>query len=124
VPTIVYALTAAGLLAAVTLRAMMRVGRDQNSLLRSATVTISLFLTLSAPRYSWYLAWLVPFICFVPGIAWLYLTGASIFLYLLWLTADYPNVPLWLAAALFVPAWLFYWWDRRRQRARRLVPSC
>ncbi|HEU4386351.1 MAG TPA: glycosyltransferase 87 family protein, partial [Blastocatellia bacterium] len=114
-PTAVYALAAVAVLGVVIGWAMFRAGSDHKALLRYAAAVIGLFLTISAPRYSWYLACLVPFICFVPSIAWLYLTGASIFLYLLWLTTDYPNVPIWLAASLYVPPWLFHWWERRRR---------
>jgi hypothetical protein len=71
--------------------------------IRGSLGAISLFLILTSPRYGWYAAWIVPFICFVPHIAWFYLTGASVFLYLLWLTPSYPEVPLWLGAALYVP---------------------
>ncbi len=46
-----------------------------------ATTTTVLF----APHYSWYFAWLVPFLCFVPSAAVFYLTIASFLLYLTWL---------------------------------------
>ena len=123
IPTAVYAVAAIALLGFVVVRAMLRAERDHKALLRYSAAVIGLFLTLSAPRYSWYLAWLVPFLCFVPSIAWLYLTGASIFLYLLWLTTDYPNVPIWLGASLYLPAWLFYWWEQRRRSGAVPAPA-
>jgi hypothetical protein len=37
-------------------------------------------------------------------------------LYLLWLTGDYPNIPLWLGAALYLPALVLLAWERARAR--------
>jgi hypothetical protein len=39
------------------------------------------FTFLSSPHYTWYFAWLVPFLCFYPLIAVLYLTCAAGYLY-------------------------------------------
>jgi hypothetical protein len=38
-------------------------------------------VVLISPHYPWYFAWLVPFLCFHPTIAVVYLTGASTYLY-------------------------------------------
>jgi hypothetical protein len=118
VPAWVYTAVALIVLGLVVLGMMLSKSRDPLRTFRHSAVLIVLFATLSTPRYSWYLAWLVPFLCFVPSIGWLYLSGAAVLLYLLWLTLDYPNVPLWLAAAIYVPAWFFYWRERRAARIR------
>ena len=39
------------------------------------------FTILSSPHYTWYFAWLVPFLCFYPVVAVLYLTCAAGYLY-------------------------------------------
>jgi len=82
---------------------------------------------LSTPRYSWYTAWIIPFLCFAPRAGWLYLTGASVFLYFLWLIQSYPNVPLWIGAAIYAPAaallvleWMLL---KRREKSGSLSPS-
>src|SRR5207247_9063508 len=58
-----------------------------------------------SPRYAWYYVWLLPFLCFVPRFQWFYLASAAALLYLVWYTPlVYPNIPLWLGAAIYVPA--------------------
>jgi hypothetical protein len=79
---------------------------------------VGLFLVLSSPRFSWYMAWIIPFLCFVPRAGWLYLSGASVLLYLVWLTDVYPGVPLWLGAALYLPAVVLLMWERWRLRSK------
>ena len=72
------------------------------------------FTVLFSPHYAWYFAWLIPFLCFVPSIAVLYLTGVSSALYIL----PSPIDPGWVsilyapfAALLVVDGW-------RRHRSR------
>jgi hypothetical protein len=88
---------------------MIRVKRDATGVACGAAWLIGLYLILTTPRYSWYYAWLIPYLCFVPRIGWLYLASASALLYLLWYTPlVYPDIPLWLGAVIYFPAiaWL------------------
>ena len=50
--------------------------------LLAATTLIFTFLCLISPHYSWYFAWLVPFLCFFPFAAGIYLTCAASYLHL------------------------------------------
>ncbi|HVF89807.1 MAG TPA: glycosyltransferase 87 family protein [Blastocatellia bacterium] len=115
-PTPAYSAMAALALAGLALWLLFAPRRDATDLARGATRMIGLFLILSTPRYDWYIAWIIPFLVFAPGAAWLYLSGASVLLYLLWLTGDYPNIPLWLGAAIYLPVLLLLAWERMRAR--------
>jgi hypothetical protein len=47
-----------------------------------AMVLAVAFLVLLSPHYAWYFAWLVPFLCFYPSVAIIYLTCAANALYI------------------------------------------
>jgi len=47
-----------------------------------AIVLAVTFLLLLSPHYAWYFAWLVPFLCFYPSVAIIYLTCAANALYI------------------------------------------
>jgi hypothetical protein len=103
---VIIAVVALGMLAAWW---MIRVKRDATDVSRGAISLIGLYLILTTPRYSWYYAWLIPYLCFVPRIGWLYLASASVLLYLLWYTPlVHPDIPMWLGAVIYFPAiaWL------------------
>jgi hypothetical protein len=74
-----------------------------------ATSTTVLF----APHYSWYFAWLVPFLCFTPRLAVFYLTTASFILYASWL-GDSSDQMFVINSLIYLPALLigsieFFW---------------
>jgi hypothetical protein len=124
VPTPAYSAIAALALVSLAAYYLLKEKRDAINVARASVALIGLFLILSTPRYSWYAAWIIPFLCFVPRAGWLYLTGASVFLYFLWLIPSYPNIPLWIGAAIYAPAvallvleWL------RFKRVDRRAPS-
>jgi len=109
IPTDVFLVFAAACLMAVAVWWLLRVKRDASDVARGALALIGTYLLLTTPRYAWYYVWLIPFLCFAPSLGWLYLTCASVLLYLVWYTPlVYPEVPLWLGASLYVPtlAWL------------------
>lgn len=118
-PTAVYAALAVLAIAGVAALWALKPRREPLELLRASTAIIGLFLILGSPRYAWYIAWIIPFLCFVPSVAWMYLSGASILLYTLWLTTDYPNIPLWLGAAMYGPTVLLLGWERISTRWRQ-----
>jgi hypothetical protein len=78
-----------------------------------ATGTTVLF----APHFSWYFAWLVPFLCFAPALWLFYLTIASFALYGTWL-GDTTDDLLLLNSLIYLPTLLIafgeFIWRRRR----------
>ena len=83
---------------------------------RAAVTLIGLYFFLTTPRYPWYYAWILPFLCFAPRLSWLYLTGASVLLYAMWFTPMvYPEIPTWIGLAIFVPTLVFLLLESRRQ---------
>ncbi len=117
-PTPVYSLVAALALIGLALYFLFKAKRDVVDVSRASVALIGLFLILSTPRYSWYAAWIIPFLCFAPRAGWLYLTGASAFLYFLWLIPSYPNIPLWIGAAIYAPALALLLLERVRLKKR------
>ena len=115
-PVIVYMVFAALVLAALALWALLSHKRSAADVARVGASMVGLFVLLTSPRLSWYIAWIIPFLCFVPRAGWLYLSGASVLLYLVWLTDEYPGVPLWLGAALYGPALVLLAWEHWKPR--------
>jgi alpha-1,6-mannosyltransferase len=105
IPTGLFLIAALAFLIAIAVWQLTRSKRDALDVSRAAIAMIGTYLLLTTPRYAWYYVWLVPFLCFAPRLAWMYLACASALLYLVWYTPfEYPDVPLWLGAAIFVPA--------------------
>jgi hypothetical protein len=86
--------------------------------LLNSLVIASLFMVLLAPHFSWYFAWLIPFLCFIPSVPVFYLTLASFLLYLTWL-GDSPDRVLMLKLLIFAPAFLLLllvnWWRLKHE---------
>jgi hypothetical protein len=126
-PTAAYSVAAAVALIGLAVYFLLKEKRDGREVARAAVALIGLFLVLSTPRYSWYTAWIIPFLCFAPRAGWLYLTGASVFLYFLWLIPSYPNIPVWIGAAIYAPAVALLALElilvKRRERGVELKPS-
>ena len=76
-------------------------GRDDN--IKHGLIVASVFLVLVSPHFPWYFAWIIPFLCFVPSPAVIYMTLASYLLYLTWL-GDAPNQVLKMKSGIFLPA--------------------
>jgi alpha-1,6-mannosyltransferase len=72
--------TAALIMAALALFVLMR-QRSAGADLAGALLLATAFTVLSSPHYSWYFAWLVPFLCFHPIAGVVYLTCAASYLY-------------------------------------------
>lgn len=114
IPTMVFLVFGAACLITVAAWQMIKVKRDALDVSRAAMVLIGTYLLLTTPRYAWYYMWLVPFLCFAPRLGWMYLACASVLLYLVWYTPlVYPDVPLWLGAAIFVPVLAMLVWQSR-----------
>lgn len=72
---------AAAILCAMALGFSFRRPNTGGDLL-AATALIFTFLCLISPHYSWYFAWLIPFLCYYPFGAGIYLTCAASYLHL------------------------------------------
>lgn len=103
VPASVYLIFAIVLLGALSLW-MMTKGQQGNEIeyLQNGLLITSVFMVLLAPHFSWYFAWLIPFLCFIPSLAVFYVTLASFLLYLTWLGDSIERV-LVLKTLIFVP---------------------
>jgi alpha-1,6-mannosyltransferase len=122
VPTVAYFIFVAAVLGILSLWMMRDKGGDNTGYLRNGLVIASLFMLFQAPHFSWYFTWLIPFLCFIPSLAFFYLSLANFVLYLTWLN-DTPNRVLIYKAVIFAPFLIFalleIWW-RRRSRSRVL----
>lgn len=70
--------------------------------LKHGMVLATMATVLFAPHYTWYFAWLVPFLCFTPVVAVFYLTASSFLLYGTWL-GDSPNDMFKLNSFIYLP---------------------
>lgn len=117
VPTSVYLALAVGVL--VTLSLWMVKKNQQGSdigYLRNALLIASVFMVLLAPHFTWYFAWLTPFLCLIPSIPVFYLTVSSFLLYLTWIN-DTTNRVLMLKVFIFAPflilGLIVIWWRQK-----------
>jgi alpha-1,6-mannosyltransferase len=120
IPTDVFLILAAAFLIFVGASQIMKIKRDVSDVARGGLILAGTYLLLTTPRYAWYYILLVPFLCMAPSPGWLYLSCASVLLYLVWYTPlVYPGVPLWLGASIYVPtlAWLI--WEQIRDSGRQ-----
>jgi alpha-1,6-mannosyltransferase len=76
---------AAAIMAALALAFVLRARRSGVDLFAAMVLGV-VFTLLFSPHYPWYFVWLIPFICFHPSVAVIYLTCASGWLYF----AHYP----------------------------------
>lgn len=51
---------------------------DKRMILKSSYWLTGLFLLISPTVHPWYLTWILPFLCFFPSAAWIYLSGAVV----------------------------------------------
>lgn len=71
--------------------------------LKAAMLLATCTTVLFAPHYSWYFAWLVPFLCFTPRLAVFYLTTAGFVLYATWL-GDSAEEMFVINSVIYLPA--------------------
>jgi hypothetical protein len=121
IPTNVFLIVAAACLIGVAVWWLTKPKRDVLDVARGAAALIGCYLLLTTPRYAWYYAWVIPFLCLVPRAGWLYLTCASALLYMVWYTPlVYPQIPLWLGSGIFIPAIAWLVWDGFKEFKRNL----
>jgi alpha-1,6-mannosyltransferase len=117
VPTTVFVIFGFVLMTGVALRQLIKEKHDSSDVAQSSVVLIGTYLLLTTPRYAWYYVWLVPFLCFVSAVGWLYLSAASVLLYLVWYTPlVYPEIPGWLGISIYVPVLVWLLWGRYIRR--------
>lgn len=118
VPILVYLVFAVAVLSLLSLWLIRHQEQSEIGYLRSGLVIASVFMVLLSPHFSWYFVWLIPFLCFIPSVAVLYMTLASFVLYLTWLGDSSERVVM-LKALIFVPALilllLMSWWRRKHE---------
>jgi hypothetical protein len=68
-------------------------GHRQKDLTRYAFLVVGCALLLTPTLYPWYLCWIIPFLCFSPSLAWMYLTGIVAASYSVWMTS--PATGVW-----------------------------
>lgn len=101
IPTVAYLLFALLVMAAIAVWSLFQKGEFERIKLGMILATAA--TVLFAPHYSWYFAWLVPFLCFVPLVSLFYLTAVSFVLYGSWL-GDSPAEMFRLNSYLYLPA--------------------
>jgi alpha-1,6-mannosyltransferase len=117
----VYLIAAAAVLAALGAWWAARTKPGVAVVARGAATLIGVYWLLTSQRYAWYYAWILPFLCFAPRLGWLYLTGASVFMYFLWYEPlVYPDLPLWLGAIVYLPAVMWLVWEKWRAKSAPL----
>ena len=116
--TNVFLITAASLLVGLAVWWAIRAKPGVVTVAHGAATLIGAYWLLTSPRYAWYYAWILPFLCFAPRLGWLYLTGASVFMYFLWYEPlVYPDLPLWLGAIVYLPAVVWLVWEKWREKS-------
>ena len=104
-PPVAYLIGIVLIMGTLALWAILRKRGDEDNL-KSALVLATATTVLFAPHYSWYFAWLVPFLCFTPSPAVFYLTIAGFVLYRTWL-GDSPDQMFFMNSIIYLPFLLF-----------------
>jgi hypothetical protein len=112
VPATIYLIGVILIMGIIVSWMILRKARSENNL-KAAMVLATITTVLFAPHYSWYFAWLVPFLCFTPRLAVFYLTTASFILYATWL-GDSSDQMFVINSLIYLPALLigsieFFW---------------
>ncbi|HEV8431270.1 MAG TPA: glycosyltransferase 87 family protein [Pyrinomonadaceae bacterium] len=102
VPSISYLIVVGLIMSAVAYWTILRNKQVNGNNLTSSMVLATATTVLFAPHYSWYFAWLVPFLCLAPSPAVIYLTIASFALYGTWL-GDSPDQMFFINSVIYLP---------------------
>jgi hypothetical protein len=94
-------------------------GYRRSDIVRYTYLAIGCALLLSPTVYPWYLCWIVPFLCFYISRAWLFLTGAIVLSY--WVWVGWADTGVWqvsmgLLLVEYVPFLLLLAYDAYRAR--------
>ncbi|HMG32870.1 MAG TPA: glycosyltransferase family 87 protein [Blastocatellia bacterium] len=123
VPAVAFLIAGALVILWAAVHIALKTKKDVRDVASGCLALVGLYLLITSPRYAWYYAWLLPFLCFVPSAGWLYLASAGALLYLLWYTPlVYPNVPLWLGCGVYLPAIMLLVFERWSKMRREESP--
>ncbi|UCG52481.1 MAG: hypothetical protein JSW58_02720 [Candidatus Latescibacterota bacterium] len=81
-------------------------GSRRSDLVKYTFRVIGCSLLLTPTLYPWYLCWLIPFLCFHPSRAWIYLSGAVVASYWVWVTfagTGQWELGAWIMVIEYVP---------------------
>ncbi len=117
-PTPAYLGGGAALLAGLAAAVLLRRGADDDEF-AGAALLASAFMVLLSPHYPWYFAWLIVFACLAPRLSLLWLTIASLLLYLAPVGSQLvrDNHRLLVESAIYGPFAALAVLDLRRRRA-------
>jgi hypothetical protein len=126
-PNAIFVSFAGAVLLSLALWSVFKREYDIRAYLKRSLVLGTAFMVLFAPDFSWYFAWLVPFLCFVPLASLFYLTAACFILYGTWL-GDTPDHVFRLKGFLYLPFGLLgavelFVWRRTVALAARRLPK-
>lgn len=102
VPSVAFVIFAAVVMGGIACWVMLRKKISSEDSLKAAMILATATTVLFAPHYSWYFAWLVPFLCFTPWLSVFYLTTAGFLLYLTWL-GDSPDEMFFMNSIIYLP---------------------
>lgn len=105
-------LVAVGLLAVTVVWLTLRKPTTHIAFIKSVFITLAAVLLLSPTVYPWYVAWSVPFLCFMFSPGWFIFTGTVILGYLMSLYGH----PLWLRVAEYLPVYAVFVFSILRSR--------
>jgi alpha-1,6-mannosyltransferase len=109
-----YLAAGALVMAVLALAVVMRARRPDADLAGAMLLAVA-FTILVSPHYTWYFAWLVPFLCFYPVVGVIYLTCASSLLYFAhWPPTLSEGLPIYVPCILILIAEFA---SRRRRKA-------
>jgi hypothetical protein len=120
VPSMAYIIFAGLVLSALAAWCLFWPEDSESSYLKRTFVLASAFILLLSPRYEWYFAMLIPFLCCVPFVPMFALTASAFFLYLLWFE-EKPNQTIiihFYLYAVFGLLCLFSFWRPFKRRGR------
>ena len=97
--------------------------RRRLDVVRGSLASLGGLILFSSIVHFWYLLWILPFLALVPSVAWLYLTGAHAFYFLVWHqeSVAYWGLPSWAQTIIWVPFFLLFAVENRhafRSRVR------
>ena len=122
VPTAAFVIFAALILGSLVVWAWRKEHKDEDFIANAMVMAVA-FMLLLAPHFSWYFAWLIPFLCFIPSIPVFYLTLSSFLLYLTWIYWETDTQAFNIKALMFVPFFLLLAATLWRRYKRIPVPS-
>ncbi|MBA3805410.1 MAG: DUF2029 domain-containing protein [Acidobacteria bacterium] len=120
VPNMAFIIFAGLVLSMIAAWCFFRPEASDTSYLKRTFILASAFILLLSPRYEWYFALLIPFLCFVPFVPMFALTASAFLLYLLWFE-EKPNQTIiihFYLYAVFGLLCIFPLWRLLERRSR------